>query len=32
VEKILFATSFGEVRKRTLSGAVRHAETARLES
>jgi len=32
VEKILFATTFEEVRKRTLSGGVRPAETARLES
>jgi Rrf2 family cysteine metabolism transcriptional repressor len=32
VEKILFATSFGDVRKRTLNGAGRRAETARLES
>jgi Rrf2 family transcriptional regulator, cysteine metabolism repressor len=30
VEKILFATSFDEVRKRTLSGAGRQRETARL--
>jgi len=32
VEKNLFATTFEEVRKRTLSGGVRPAETARLES
>ena len=32
VEKILFATTFEEVRKRTLSGGARRAETARLES
>jgi DNA-binding IscR family transcriptional regulator len=32
VEKILFATSFEEVRKRTLNGGARPAETARLES
>ena len=30
VEKILFATSFEEVRRRTLNGAARPAETARL--
>jgi DNA-binding IscR family transcriptional regulator len=32
VEKILFATTFEEVRKRTLSGGTRRPETARLES
>ena len=32
VEKILFATSFEEVRRRTLSGGARRTETARLES
>jgi Rrf2 family transcriptional regulator, cysteine metabolism repressor len=32
VEKILFATTFEEVRRRTLSGGARRAETARLES
>jgi hypothetical protein len=32
VEKILFATSFEEVRRRTLNGGTRRTETARLES
>ena len=31
VEKILFATSFGEVRRRTLSGPGRRCETAQLD-
>lgn len=30
VEKILFATTFGEVRKRTLSSGTRQPETARI--
>jgi len=32
VEKILFATTFEEVRRRTLNGGARRTETARLES
>ncbi len=32
VENILFATSFDDVRKRTLGGLVRHGDMARLES
>jgi hypothetical protein len=32
VEKILFATSFEEVRKRTLSGGARERDLARLDA
>jgi DNA-binding IscR family transcriptional regulator len=32
VEKILFATTFEDVRRRTLNGGARRVETARLES